>query len=68
MSAFTARATVAATLPILSFGRGLRSMLHAMGLVLLLPLFVVFLPIALLYRLVLDSAGWPGWLPQIGAR
>jgi len=59
---------IAETLPIRTFGRGLRSVLQAVGLVLVLPLFVLFLPLALLYRLALDAAGWPEWMSRIGRR
>jgi hypothetical protein len=50
-----------ATSRVRSYLRRMTALLGASGLALLLPLFIVFLPLALLYRLVLDVAGWPRW-------
>lgn len=51
------------TSPVRSAFRRLMALLGAVGLALLLPLFIVLLPLALLYRLMLDVTGWPErWL------
>lgn len=42
--------------------RPIASLLGAAGVALLVPLFVVLLPLALMYRLVLELTGWPKWL------
>jgi hypothetical protein len=39
------------------------AMLGAVWLALTIPIFVMLLPLALLYRLVLEMTGWPAWLP-----
>lgn len=49
----------------LSAGRYFRAMaavLGAAGLALMVPLFVIVLPLAIVYRLVLEVTGWPDWL------
>jgi hypothetical protein len=58
----------AGTSPERSFLREVGAIVGAFGLALLVPLFVVLLPLALLYRLVLDLTGWPRWLPAVGTR
>jgi hypothetical protein len=40
----------------------LASLLGAVGLALMVPVFVVLLPLALIYRLMLEISGWPNWL------
>jgi hypothetical protein len=42
--------------------RPVASLLGAAGVALLVPLFVVLLPLALMYRVVLELTGWPSWL------
>jgi hypothetical protein len=42
--------------------RPVASLLGAAGVALLVPLFVMLLPLALMYRLVLEMTGWPAWL------
>jgi hypothetical protein len=51
-----------------SFIGAAASLLGAIGLTLLVPMFVVLLPLALLYRFVLEVTGWPDLLPRIGHR
>lgn len=63
----TSHATGAAeTSPARPYLGRMMALLGASGLALLLPLFVVFLPLALLYRLMLEVTGWPRWLPRMG--
>lgn len=44
-----------------SYFRALASLLGAAGLALLVPIFVLLLFLALIYRLALEVAGWPNW-------
>lgn len=48
-----------------SVGHAVASLLGAIGLALLVPIFVVLLPLALIWRLVLDIAGWSDSRPGI---
>jgi len=48
-------------------GRSLFDVVSPLGgaaLALLVPLFIVLLPVALLIRLLLGATGWPNWLPH----
>jgi hypothetical protein len=61
------RSSSARTVPA-SIGRPagvLTNFLGFIGLALMTPLFVLLLPLALLYRAVLEAAGWPTWLPRV---
>lgn len=51
-----------------NFAHAVASLLGAIGLALLVPIFVVLLPLALIWRLVLDIAGWSDWHPRIRQR
>jgi hypothetical protein len=50
----------------LSFRRAIMSLLGVTGLTLLVPFFVVLLPMAIAYRLLLGATGWPSWMPRSG--
>ncbi len=50
-----------------SHAQAVLSILGVVGLAVVVPLFFVLLPLALMYRLVLEVAAWPDWLPRVGA-
>jgi hypothetical protein len=50
------------------YGQTATSLVGAIGVVLLVPIFVVLLPLALICRVVLDLVRWPGRLPPESRR